>query len=649
MSLWAVWILSGEKWYDQRTKSEMAKGMDNLFKALNVIFTCWVCPFIGAFFNVVLGIFALLNGVVNNLKGCDDLARLEAMLKRFLGILVFVLMGIYFSASISGASTQLGSTAMAFFFCSLTVVVITMYIEIGPENLRKHAKKSRLTKTLLQLWYSDWCRAVFIGAFNIWFPIFFVLNRIKRILEKWRGIDSDSDDRFTPLARKLLNELNTWNWVSILQKICLLGELFFTLQVGVAKATYVFLSWLNGELERWAYIEVIAIIFAIGYTMFLLPPVPGVPVYVFCGIVVAKQGEVSLGSNGFALGCVIACLLAWVLKLTACTGQYMIGYFAGKSLRIQALIGVDKVITRAIEAILNKPGLNFGKVAVLIGGPDWPVSVTCGILKINIPQMLIGTAPVMFIASPCVMAGAFLGKVTAGEDSLNSALASSFIGLSGLAQMGCAFLAFAQIAKVVETEGQELAKVRPEHAAVAALTAKQATESKVYRDVTKWKTLACWRKFIISFAAGAQLFSGFCFAMGGEYCFKPFSISSDINAPSEEQGLDGDPMNIVRTPGRMALGLFAVGTVLHIFFAKETSRLARKRLAQTVNDPKDAPATGELVSACSAESTWSDAVEYAPQIPQAEPALSESDAVSDIPQIPPAEPALSPAPAQPEL
>merc|ERR1719162_2540318 len=88
----------------------------------------------------------------------------------------------------------------------------------------------------------------------------------------------------------------------------------------------------------------------------------------------------------------------------------------GKSVKIQQLICVDQVGTRGIEKILNKRGLKPSKVAVLIGGPDWPTSVTCGILKVDVPQMLLGTLPIVIICFPCVVAGACLTRVTGGVD-----------------------------------------------------------------------------------------------------------------------------------------------------------------------------------------------------------------------------------------
>merc|ERR1712205_191271 len=127
------------------------------------------------------------------------------------------------------------------------------------------------------------------------------------------------------------------------------------MQVGVAKMTSVFLSWLNGALMGTNFFLVCLIVMGVGYVMFLLPPVPGVPVYVFIGIVVSAQGANTPGV-GFWGGVGIAAGIAFVLKLLACCGQYAIGYLAGRSVGVQQLIGVDTVPTRAVEAILKTDG-----------------------------------------------------------------------------------------------------------------------------------------------------------------------------------------------------------------------------------------------------------------------------------------------------
>ena len=126
--------------------------------------------------------------------------------------------------------------------------------------------------------------------------------------------------------------------VGVFLKICFLGELFFIFQVGLAKVTFEFLSWLNDELVGTNFFTVLLLTFVVGFTMFMLPPVPGVPVYIFCGIVVAKQGEAFVGFPA-AVAIAIACSL--FLKLVACTGQYSIGYRLGQNVKVQQLFAVD--------------------------------------------------------------------------------------------------------------------------------------------------------------------------------------------------------------------------------------------------------------------------------------------------------------------
>merc|ERR1719352_1899795 len=99
--------------------------------------------------------------------------------------------------------------------------------------------------------------------------------------------------------------------------------------------------------------------------MFMLPPVPGVPVYIFGGIILsARAKSTDLGEVG---GILIATLIGYTLKLCAVAGQWSIGIFMGKSIKIQKMVGVDTVGIRAIEDILKRPGLSLPKVGILVG------------------------------------------------------------------------------------------------------------------------------------------------------------------------------------------------------------------------------------------------------------------------------------------
>ncbi|CAK0867586.1 unnamed protein product [Prorocentrum cordatum] len=82
---------------------------------------------------------------------------------------------------------------------------------------------------------------------------------------------------------QVFRALEHWRWVSIFTKCNLLAVLYFTLAQGAGKFCIVLLSWLNEYLRlHLGFVESCVIFFCVGFTMFMLPPVPGIPVYI-CG------------------------------------------------------------------------------------------------------------------------------------------------------------------------------------------------------------------------------------------------------------------------------------------------------------------------------------------------------------------------------
>lgn len=423
-------------------------------------------------------------------------------------------------------------------------------------------------------------RALMTGAFGIPLVIFLILDWLTQKLRKWRNAEDRKGipgDSLTPVGRKLVKELKTWNWTSIFTKICILGEVFFTFQVGVMKVTYIFLSWLNDTLSSMSIEVIVLLVFLIGSCMFILPPVPGVPVYVFAGILLASAGERTEGI-GMWIGLVIAISVSLFTKLMACCMQYMIGYSLGKSVKVQQLIGVDKVPTRAIEKILKTSGLSLGKIAILVGGPDWPTSVTCGIVRVNLPQMLLGTLPVVLVLGPCCLAGACMAMVVPGEDSTWSMASNASTAAATCVNMVSMAYAMSVIGHIMQNDHDELAKPRPEHAAVAELTRSEQASVDMYNTISDWNRLSCCWRFILFTAVVLMIGSNGVFVAMAESCFIPFAVSSDINAPYSKDGLEGNVLNIIIVEplpvAPVALGVFAFATLLHIIFSKAMGRKA---------------------------------------------------------------------------
>ena len=85
--------------------------------------------------------------------------------------------------------------------------------------------------------------------------------------------------------------------------------------------------------------------------------------------------------------------------------QKIFGEFLGKSLWVRSILGVNEPLMMAINLILQEPSLTRAKVAILVGGPDWPTSVLTGVLKLKAYQMQLGVLPVLIPIAFIVMTG----------------------------------------------------------------------------------------------------------------------------------------------------------------------------------------------------------------------------------------------------
>ena len=98
------------------------------------------------------------------------------------------------------------------------------------------------------------------------------------------------------------------------------------------------------------------------------------------------------------------------------------------------MVGINSDLMRTMRVILSKPGLSMAKCSILIGGPDWPTSVLCGILKLDLIPILIGTLPILILITPTVLSGLFvyLGQTKDWAETLSTVCLSA----TGMAQSG---------------------------------------------------------------------------------------------------------------------------------------------------------------------------------------------------------------------
>ena len=175
----------------------------------------------------------------------------------------------------------------------------------------------------------------------------------------------------------------SWKWDGVLYSALVWGQVFMIMNVIVGKYINVFLAWLNTECgvlkmnsssETVGFVLVALVIVAVGMFLFLLPPVPGVPIYLTGGIVLVKAGTYYTNTaTGFledkdnpygahiSVGCM--CGIALCIKLCACTlQQKCIGGPLRNSVAIRQACGVNSLGARTMRRILSRPGLDMAKV-----------------------------------------------------------------------------------------------------------------------------------------------------------------------------------------------------------------------------------------------------------------------------------------------
>lgn len=348
--------------------------------------------------------------------------------------------------------------------------------------------------------------------------------------------------------------------------------------VGVGKFTNLGLSALNEYLSSKGLLFVSVVYWITGFIMFMLPPVPGIPVYLTGGIVMATAAAKSFGdgtTDNFPAGVAYASLLATFIKACAIVGQMtIIGGKMGKMVSVRRAVGVNSITIRAIKKILRQPGLPLNKVFILVGGPDWPTSVLTGILGCDIVQMLIGSSPFLITISVTVLAGAMLLK--AGESAAMGAAASAMLFIASLVQSGALLAALVAIEDVARQHRDELL-AEPDDEEVLEAEEIEKHRAETYEKCTHWTVLPGWVKGLLLVESGLMYSSLVLFVGAGGHCFEQVEVTTVI----KQEPLYGDVMALVKPFGRIGFGLHFCAVLLHqMVFSKWAAEEVRNAIAK---------------------------------------------------------------------
>ena len=335
------------------------------------------------------------------------------------------------------------------------------------------------------------------------------------------------------------------------------------------------------------FFAITLIILGVGLFLFLLPPVPGVPIYLISGLVLIAGGtKYNLDAEegmGLYLALIVTVCCGLALKLFACSVQQKcIGGFLKNKVWIRQAVGVNSDMVRTMRVVLSKPGLSMDKVSILVGGPDWPTSVLCGIMDLPLLPVLFGTLPVVFLIFPTVLAGTFMYLASlraAGSDLYSWASTAQVITFAAVAgvQGGSMVVGTYYLAKAQDDPANqaELAKlpideeVKEADDKLAALTAR-------YYEVRNWKGkggeagLNCAGRYTLVLSMVCMVTS--CYITSLATCFRTYALTDSISDlpydfPSckpNSGDQSGSVLCVMYPGGLIAVGIFAMSMFLHL-------------------------------------------------------------------------------------
>jgi len=527
-------------------------------------FIVWGGPFL-----VSVGFF-FLSFVASFLRG-DGTA--EANIGKLAHSWMFLLFSMWISSCLAGAGTGVSTTLTALTFSAFAASAVFM---IGGYSAYERNQR------LLSLWDKivdkygsllDPVRGLLIITSTPVGLIYLFISFVRQGLRKMNTCCSTPPTDTVSLkyiggagwltieARRLIRLVKSWDRVKVFTIAIYWGIAFMVLSVIVAQFSILFLSYLIEKTSDMNIALVTAILSLAGMVMFLLPPVPGVPIYLTLGIVIIPVGRDQFGIIGSIF---YAMVVSLCLKLSACTlQQKMIGGLLQHKVAVRQFVSINSPLIRSMKLVLREKGFGIAKVAILIGGPDWPTSVLCGIMGLPLIPILVGTLPIILLILPTLLTGSFTYMANLRIDETGqqefpwaATMATVCAAVTGIVQFGSMVVAAFFVERAVSTRTQEL-EALPIDQEVKDADDKLEEQTKAYIEVTQWHVVPTMAKFILYLSLTCMIISCYLVQLFSDDCFADYQLTYTI-----DQHLDGEWTNIVKPLGWKALILFAVSVVL---------------------------------------------------------------------------------------
>jgi len=454
---------------------------------------------------------------------CASVQRLSNIIKLFNATTLVILAALLVSFQFASRESHLALFVHAFIGILALMFIVSTMISFSRLwwRLGTWLHDLPLWKSCIEATKMSWARALAAMLALPFIPVVLVLSSFNQFIRRRRGLSSGGPELLTARVRDTIADVRSWTWIPIVLW-CYVWGVVLVLYKAMPILLNVFLAWMGVAMEGFNFILLMVVTFAAGFFLFMLPPVPGPPIYLFGGFVISDRCP-----WGFWWGALCCILLCFVLKLTACAVQQkIIGGLMSNSLWVRQTCGVHTPLMRAIERVLRRPGLSFGKVMILCGGPDWPTSVLAGILRISLFQCELGTTPIISSVVTLCLSGSFYLKGDEGEAWVR--MGNLMFLLTGVLNMTFwAGLAWA-IQDEYEKHQAEITRPREEFVELEWLDYRSAYISE--RCAVTWSEVPWIVRTLYAFGALMLGIVGYLFF--GTQCFGKFELGDSLDEVS---------------------------------------------------------------------------------------------------------------------
>jgi len=535
----------------------------------------------------------------------------------------FVLFGLWVSASLWGVGTGVSTTLLVLTMSCLVAIVLLVWLlptrtTTGnhPANnsimnrlglLSSSSASDETNKTLYESYIttSTAMRGLLVltclPLVVVYLALQLVRQMVRRETKGWFvpdtiGVDIYTSTCWTMEGLTVIQELQSWQpRTAIFMSAMYWSLAFFLIYVVGAQFTIVLLSYLlqtlTADSNNWSLTTITLILCSIGLGMFLLPPVPGVPIYMTLGMILIPVGQSECGWAPWQ--CILYGLcVSLALKLIACTVQQkVIGGGLQHCIAIRQYCRVNSDMMRSMKLVLTTTSsggwFSWNKVFILVGGPDWPTSVLCGIMGLPLLPILMGTLPIIVLITPTLLTGSFtyLASVQVWDgQGQNEPLypqaqtwATICAAVTAVVQLGSMVLAASAVSSNISSADDEkksrLDELVPLDPQVLEADLRAQVRQDLYDQVTDWHQSMSWMMKIVTMVALTAWIVSFHLLMYFDnYCFVEYQLSYTI-----ESHLQGSVWNFILPLGWIAMGLALLGGVLQFIVFGGWARSAVKK------------------------------------------------------------------------